>query len=148
MITSRRARKSYGYKVLRPFVEGWHDQNKKVFDEIGKEYCANIFEEVICAGEEIQYNEERIFSATTFSSSDTKITISFYCTEKNGAKYVDEPHMEKLYETKLKLEDTSGGRYRKVDVKVKFGGTELLVEAWDPRESGHEVEISFDFLST
>ena len=148
MITSRRARKSYGYKVLIPFVEGRHDQNKKTLNEVGEEYCDDIFNEVVHAGEEIQSNEERTFPATTFSSSDTEVTISFYCTEQNGAKYVDEPHMEKVYETNLKLEDTTGGRNRKVDVKVKFGGTELLVEAWDPREGGQKVEMSMDFLST
>ena len=147
MIVSRRARKSYGYKIVTPFVEGRHDQNRRILNEVGEEYCGNVFHEVVHTGEEIQCNDEKTFSAKTFSSSATEVTISFYSTEQEGAKYVDEPHIEKLYETNLKLEDTTGGRNRKVEIKVKFGGTELLVEAWDPREGGHKVEMSIDFLS-
>ena len=48
MITSRRVRKSYWYKVL--FVEGWHDQSRKTFNEV---YYDNVFNAVVHAGEEI-----------------------------------------------------------------------------------------------
>lgn len=144
VITTRIARKTYGYLIRKPFEQGTHDSTKLKIDEYGSKYCDNIFRKMITKGEEIGKGDIKEFSSTPFDSKATHITRRFFCTERKKVMYVDEDHVEELAEFKLNMPDATLGKDRKIKTTVVFSGTEMQITAKD-ETTGQKVQTEIKF---
>lgn len=146
-IASRVARQTIGCELLKPFMEGVHDPQKKKPDENGKMYCKNVFEKYVTEEEEVELGDFKSFMSFPFSSKATIIVQNFYAvTDSKQHTYVDEKGMKKLAELEIPMLNTIGGKDREIETKVFFGGTEIKVESRDKRKGGKIVKTTLNFM--
>lgn len=125
-ITSRIAKYTYGVDKNVAFNPTIHEESKREIIE-GVEYCTDIFDTHVRAGEELYLDEEpakRYYIPVTPKQSFVSFRI--YMSRESCPKYVD--HCTLLGQVVVNV--PVGSKDRIVDVRMKFGSTELTVEAF------------------
>ncbi|XP_053399071.1 heat shock 70 kDa protein 12A-like [Mercenaria mercenaria] len=128
-IISRVSKFTYGIDVYQPFDSTVHPASKKVILD-GKEKCDGCFDKHVTEGQEVYVGE--VFGEKSYwpsSMSATAVSLNVYTSDKIDPKYVDEAGC--LYRGKLRVDLSKIEKYedKNIIVKMKYGDTELGVEA-------------------
>jgi hypothetical protein len=88
---------------------------------------------------------KRLVYMTSFEDQ-TSISFKMYAADSANPKYVDEDGVELLGEWNVPL--TGEGLKRKIEIKICYGETELVVESRQVGEDDDKwVQRTFEFLS-
>jgi hypothetical protein len=143
-INARVIKYTYGINVAAKFDHHKHPTEKlRIYD--GEENCIQVFSLLASIGQMVNYGEVISSSGTPVEADQTSALLDFYAASEPSPEYVTEPCCMKIGELSVSMPDTTGGRSRRVDYKLKFGGTEIEVEAVD-QTSGGRAEATIDFL--
>lgn len=125
-ITCRIAKCTYGVDLNVAFDPAIHEDSKREIIE-GVEYCTGIFDTHVRVGQELYIDEalsKRYYIPVTPKQSF--VTFRIYWTNERCPEYVDQCTLlgHVVVNVPVGLKD------RIVDVRMKFGSTELAVEAF------------------
>lgn len=144
-IASRVAKYTYGVSTTREFdpVTDPMDKRKKY----GNEYkCIDIFSRHVEKGQTLVVDEaqtEREY--TPVYKDQTTMSFDVFTSSDNNPRFVTDHCCQKLGKLNVDIPDLTGGKNRKVWVKMIFGGTEIKVEAREER-TGRITTAKFEFL--
>ena len=128
-IAARKAKRTYGIASTLPFDPKIHPSSKKrVFDNEAR--CMDIFSKHVTKGDTLNFDEaqsEESYQPTT--ADQTAMTIKIYTSTEDDPRYVTDNSCTLLGRMEVDMSDTRGGKNRNVICKMRFGGTELEVEA-------------------
>ena len=141
-IKERVASRTYGCGVKVPFSRFKHDKHRKVRDPDGRDRCDNVFDVLVAKGASVAMGNtvERIYD----NAKNDTITCRLFATDDKGVKYTDMPGVEEL--GSVCLLDLGTDDYKKIKLVLKFGSTEMQVEATDVA-TGNNVRTMMDFSS-
>ena len=143
-ITCRVSKDSYGVRTNIRFMPDKHPTEKFLVAE-GIEYCSNIFDVQVDTGQEVEdgttFEMKRYIP---FYSNAKKTSLSIFIANKSRPKYTYEEGCQKLRHIEVDLCDLLPSD-KKVAVCMKYGGTELHVEA-KVVKTGKKANAKFDFL--
>ena len=88
-ITSRISKMTYGINTLTTFDPTKHPEEKKVVIE-GEDFCEDVFDAFVRRGEAIGIDEVHVKTYCPVRARQTVMRIIFYCTEAEGANFVDD----------------------------------------------------------
>ncbi|KAK3602826.1 hypothetical protein CHS0354_026378 [Potamilus streckersoni] len=142
IITSRIAKYTYGINISPPFDPARYPQDKKV-SVGGYDRCKDVFKKYIEVGESVKTHEGRTGKHVTIKSNQKEMLLKVYASPDKNPMFVTEPNCEMLGKVVVKLPDTAENM--RVDVKMMFGETELMVEAEEETMKSKFVAY-FDFL--
>ncbi|XP_044222581.1 heat shock 70 kDa protein 12A-like [Thunnus albacares] len=145
VVASRKSDFTYGVSVSEPFDESKHKAGKKFTTEEG-EWCKDIFSTLVEEGEDVGWDEVREHIFNPVRANQTRMSMSFYRTERKNPKYVDEWGIEEVGSFGVSMPDTKGGTKRQVKLEIKFGSTEITATATD-KVSGSTESIKMDFMT-
>uniref|UniRef100_A0A4W6FIT4 Heat shock protein family A (Hsp70) member 12A.2 n=1 Tax=Lates calcarifer TaxID=8187 RepID=A0A4W6FIT4_LATCA len=145
VVASRKSAFTYGIATCEEFDESRHKAEKK-FTADGCELCRDIFMKLVKIGENVGWNETREHILLPVEADQTAMKITFYCTEKKNAKYVDEWGVDDVGSFTVSMPDTRGGTEREIKLEIRFGSTEIAATATD-MVSGTEGSIKVDFMT-
>ena len=148
IVSSRKARLTYGLAVSEPFVEGVDDESKKFWVESRSRYNANNrFLIYIRAGQSIDVDETVVDYIHPLRPNSKSMSLDIHSTRRTEVRYVDEEGVFQEGTISVKMPDTTGGVNRKVKVTMYFGKAEIKVEAVDVT-SGTKAQTSLRFSFT
>ena len=144
IITARRSKYTYGTKIHVPFVESDHSPERKKIDEDGAPVCL-VFDKFVEEMQEVEIGDvfEKTYCPTR--RNQTAIDVDVYYSPSKSPLYTDEPGCRYLGNLKVPMPVLNGGTSRKVNVCVKFGQTELHIDA-EEVTSGKKFDTSFAFF--
>ncbi|XP_010189556.1 PREDICTED: heat shock 70 kDa protein 12B-like [Mesitornis unicolor] len=146
IVASRVCARTYGIAVNEKFNVATHDFSKIRFSKDESYiYCTDIFNKLVGTGESVNVNEVAHYHFHPTEPDQTNACFSFYCTEKQDAKYIDEEGMELLGSCTVPMPDTKLGRERKLKLDIKFGFTEFKATCTDITSKESRVVI-IDFI--
>ncbi|CAI5677930.1 unnamed protein product [Oreochromis niloticus] len=145
LVASRKSGFTYGVGVSVRFDESKHRADKKFMNTEGV-WCSGIFKKLVQIDEDVCWNEARYHTLYPITADQTKMSFSFYCTEKETPKYVDEDGIEKIDSFVVDMPNITGGTKRQVKLKIKFGFTEMTATATD-KDSGSTQSIKLNFMT-
>lgn len=140
MIVSRKTKWTYGVQSNRNFEPG--DPLEKKFRVGGIDKCKDIFSVHVGINETVEVGtplEPRYYSPLHKDSETVYIPI--HISSERYPKYTTDSTCS--YVGKLTIDVEKSNNDREIEVKMTFGGTELIVEA---TESGKPRVARFDFL--
>lgn len=144
-ICSRIAKMTYGIEIQTDFDYKEHDDSKMAMNDYGEAKCVGLFSSFVTRGDTLNIGEAKILQYTT-PEGYTTIDFTIFGTTEKHAKYIDEPGVNRL--GCVTLENPHGPLGKKLEVRVTFGGTELLFEARDlQNDEDFPVQTTIDFLS-
>ncbi|XP_063323630.1 heat shock 70 kDa protein 12A-like [Pelmatolapia mariae] len=143
LVASRKSAFTYGFETSKTFDESNHPPDKKFVNTEGV-WCCSIFNKLVEIDEDVCWNEIRHHTLYPLEADQTKMSFSFYCTEKKSPMYVDEEEIKKLCSFVVDMPDITGGTHRQVKLKIKFGFTEMTATAID-KDSGSTKSIKLNF---
>ncbi|WAR00658.1 HS12B-like protein [Mya arenaria] len=109
----------------------------------GVDRCQNVFRRYIQEGEAMRVGEARTGRHITLSDHQTEMVLNIYASPKRDPQFVDEDESECLGQVVVKLPDKDDKI--RVEVSMKFGETELAVEA-EELSTNNKYTSYFDFL--
>ena len=127
-IRDRKARKTYGVSTMIDYNRSEHRPNKKIIIE-GNAKCKDIFKIYVRKGDSITRDQEVIECFAPKKSDSTSISFSLLSINSSQVMYTDDPGVEEIGYIEMPLSDTSRGKKRQAEVKMKFGDTEIKVTA-------------------
>jgi Hsp70 protein len=147
-IRARRARLTYGCRVMAPFEKGVDPESKKR-RSVGRKdhFCRDRFKPFVQAGDAVAVNHEVIRTFRPSAADQTEWTVVFYASAKKSPRYTDEEGVQQIGTLVVKLPDTTGGIKRAIQVAMRFGRTEIEVRAGDVN-SGKQTEATLSFSGT
>ncbi|CAN9512659.1 unnamed protein product [Ophioblennius macclurei] len=145
VVASRQSAFTYGLAVGNRFDASKHRADKKYTNKDG-EWCNDIFMVLVAINENLGWDEIRHHVLTPSESDQVTMHFAFYSTEKVKPFYVDEEGVEKIGSFVVSTPDTRLGMSRQVNLKLKFGFTEMTATATDV-ESGLSKTIDLDFMT-
>ena len=145
-IAARKAKRSYGIATTVSFDPSKHPISKK------KEYkdgtgarCKDIFSKHVTKGDTLNFDEvqsEKCYQPV--SEDQTAMTLKIYTSTEDDPKFVTENSCTFLGRMEVDMSDTTGGTNRNVICKMRFGGTELEVEALETNTNKvSKVKLNF-----
>ncbi|KAL4230259.1 hypothetical protein ACF0H5_010645 [Mactra antiquata] len=148
VVSSRVCRRTYGVAVSKIFVKGQYadDRMEKVG---GREIVRNVFHKYIQLGAPTEVGHAVTSLPLTAQRGESQARIRIFSSTDKHPQYVTEKGCCYLGEIIINLpqnEQSEQSREGQVEVKMKFGGTELAVEAIE-KSSGKSYKSRFDFLS-
>ena len=144
IIRSRRTRLTYGIETCGNFDYQIDPPEKKRLLEDGEERCDDRFSIFVIAGEGVGVDQSIKHTYYPLYSTQTRMAISVFATQKQKVRYIDEPGCEKIGEVTISRDDTASGKDWPVEVAMFFGKTEIHVEAKDKR-TGNMVKTNIHF---
>jgi len=149
-IIERRSRFTYGFIYGKPFIEGVHPPNLKVYQD-GEVWCDGVFEKLVEVGEVVHQGQQ--FSTegyTTYKDPERKhkpLYISLWRSPLKSPTYcfLEEDQCERVGEIEV---PPSPGGWPDVVNGVKslvVGETELTMKML-MKQTGEEYETAIDFL--
>lgn len=141
-ITIRKARYTYGINISPPFVRGDHSPARKVTID-GVDRVKDVFKKYIQCDQDIRVGEAVSGRHVTIKSNQSEMLLKIFASEDPSPKYVTDNSCEYLGKVVVKLPEAK--ERLKVDVKMIFGETELMVEAKEST-TGKVYSSYFDFL--
>lgn len=147
-IRARRARLTYGCRILSLFEEGV-DPEKKKHERKGKNrhFCRDRFKAFVHAGDAVGVNQEVLRRFRPSKADQKEWTVVFYAARKKAPRYTDEAGVHEIGSVVVKMPDTTGGLKREIEIAMRFGRTEIEVRAKDVT-SGKETEATLHFADT
>jgi hypothetical protein len=145
IISTRICKATYGVKTNSPFKEGTDPEDKKTIIE-GDVLCQDRFHRHVEIHQAVGIDEEfeeQVYVPTR--SDQTAMKIEIWTSLYANPRYTYEPGCSYHGELDVQMPDTTGGKKRKIGVKMIFGKTELQVRALNKR-TGEETNAKFDFL--
>lgn len=140
-ITARKSKYTYGINISPPFDPSIYPEDHRVTVG-GVDRCRDVFKKYIQEGETVLVNEPRTGKHVTLKAHQKEMLLKIFATEKSNPQFVDEDEVEYIGPLIVKLPDTPDKI--RVEVRMKFGETELMVEAEE--QLNHEVFTAyFDF---
>ncbi|KAK3596863.1 hypothetical protein CHS0354_039858 [Potamilus streckersoni] len=144
IIASRKSRFTYGVALTVPFKKGIHPIHKKLVVE-GEELCDDIFDKHVEIGQSVsqdEYQSEKEYYPLT--DRDTILPIELYSSTSTSPKFVTDPSCKCIGKFSVKFPDDLGAKKedRKVMVRMKFGSTDIVVEAIDKSGKIHTMKYS------
>ncbi|XP_060559750.1 heat shock 70 kDa protein 12A-like [Ruditapes philippinarum] len=145
VIAQRVCKYTYGNGYAHEFSPDCDHPPTKTFYANGVKWCADLFFAHVHAGDVIQLGDEReVHQFLPIVPWQTEIYSSIHCTKERDPVLVTSPGCVKLGYITLPIPDTTGGRFRIIDLSFLFGGTEIEVKAKDPRDGTfRKVKVSF-----
>ena len=146
ILESRICKLTYGIATNMPFEADLDADECAVYDETGDRLCANRFSVHVKIGQQLDsnaYQTSHIYRVLRKEQKDLRFHI--YTSRSDNPRYTTEPDCELLGQLILKMPNTNRGTNRTAIVKMKFGGTELVVSAKDP-VTGKKVDSKLKFL--
>jgi hypothetical protein len=147
-IRTRRARLTYGCRIMSPFEEGVDPPAKKRWDAIKKDnLCRDRFKYFVQAGDAVGVNQEVKHSFRPTRADQKECTVVFYASPKRSPRYTDEFDVFEIGKVVVKLPDPTDGVQRRIEVVMRLGRAEVEVRARDVA-TGKETEATLRFSST
>lgn len=143
-IAERIIHKTYGISLSPVYDPSIHSDPNKIVIRDGIERAEPVFYKWATKGDKIRTREPIISKHSSVESSQKQMLFTVYQTDKTEPEYTDEEGIEKVAEVTIDL--PGEGLDREVELSVTFGGTEIQVEAWDPRPGGDRQTCTIDFL--
>ncbi|GIL73635.1 hypothetical protein Vretifemale_3734, partial [Volvox reticuliferus] len=142
MVTARRCRVSYGIITTRPWTgedalhaaangypeKFWHSEENKY-------YASDVYTRFVDRGQLVQVDEVVKHTVLPLYDDSTSVNIVLYSTTDNTARYIKSPGMDRHARILLELPRIGSmpqrRHDRKLEVEMRFGGTELALVATD-----------------
>ncbi|XP_053373616.1 heat shock 70 kDa protein 12A-like [Mercenaria mercenaria] len=134
IIDSRRAPCTYGISSAVPFDPKIHPAMHK-----HRDMCEDVFKVFIPIGTEIVPGKTQVIHSFNTAQSSS---VEIYKSISEHPSFITDPGCEKVGE--IDISGTAGESTR-VDIIMKFGDTELHVEAKE-QETGNKISAKFNFL--
>ncbi|XP_053373617.1 heat shock 70 kDa protein 12A-like [Mercenaria mercenaria] len=134
IIDSRRAPCTYGISTAVPFDSRVHPAKHR-----HRDMCEDVFKVFIPVGTEIVPGKTQV--AHSFNTAKSS-SVEIYKSISEHPSFITDPGCEKVGE--IDISGTAGESTR-VDIIMKFGDTELHVEAKE-QETGNKISAKFNFL--
>ncbi|XP_035994603.1 heat shock 70 kDa protein 12A-like [Fundulus heteroclitus] len=144
-VASRKSAFTYGVCITEIFDQLKHKEEKKIINEEG-EWCDGIFMTLVTADDDVGWDEIKTEILYPTESDQTLANFTFYHTEKKQVTYVDEEGVEEIGSFDVQLPKTTLGRNREIELKVKFGFTEMTATATD-KETGSTLTVKLNFMT-
>ncbi len=147
-IRARRARLTYGCRIMAPFEDGVDPEKKKRWNPGQKRHlCRDRFQPFVHAGDAVTVSHEVLHVFQPTREEQKEWTAVFYASRKKTVRYTDEADVFEIGKLTVKMPDTTGGLKRKIQVAMRFGRAEIEVRARD-LTSGKETEVTLRFSGT
>ncbi|CAM2098045.1 heat shock 70 kDa protein 12A [Caretta caretta] len=147
IVASRISALTYGVKISEAFDIAVHDvQKKRVSKADNYVYCTDLFKKLVGIGDLVEVDEVASYTFTPTEPDQTSVIFSFYCTEKDDAKYIDEEGLKMLGSCTVPTPNTELGKNRQLRLDIKFGLTEFKATGTDVT-SGESRTVMIDFLT-
>lgn len=140
-ITSRKSKYTYGINISPPFDPDSHPEDHRV-SVGGVDRCRDVFKKYIQEGETVPVNEPRVGKHVTLKPHQKEMLLKIFATDKQNPHFVDDDEIDYLGPLVVKLPDTPDKI--RVEVKMMFGETELMVQA-EEQHSHQTFTAYFDF---
>lgn len=146
IVESRIMSTTYGFGINHRFNPEGHPVEKKEVIE-GVNWCKDCFVAIVKENDKVRVEETRKFlDYQPLQASQTSVSFKFYNSTDPNAKYTtDDAVGPSIGEVTIESPDISRGIDQKIDVCVKFGGTEIKATAID-KTSGNTNTVYLDFL--
>jgi hypothetical protein len=145
IISTRICKATYGVKTNSPFEEGTDPEDKKSIVE-GDVLCQDRFDKHVEIHQAVGIDEE--FGEQVYvpvRSDQTAMKIEIWTSLYANPRYTYDPSCSYHGELHVQMPETTGGKKRRIGVKMIFGKTQLEVRALNKR-TGKETNAKFDFL--
>ncbi|KAK3596864.1 hypothetical protein CHS0354_039859 [Potamilus streckersoni] len=144
-VKSRISPYSFGVAMTVPFIKGIHPEGKKITID-GEDLCDDVFDKHVEAGSEVLsgvFQNEKIYYPLT--DNDTILPIVLYSSASKSPKYIDEKGCCCVGKYLVFCNRCLGDRKedKRLKVRLKFGGTDVDVEAEDNHGKIHKARFSF-----
>ena len=144
-IISRVSKNTYGIEMHTNFVQGEHDEHRKIIID-GAEKCKGVFDKHVEIGQEVK--EGTVFGEHSYvplRRNSTSIYLKVFTTKHKNPQYID--GCQYLGGLEVDLDDPEIKCYEDKEVLVKmiYGGTELGLEATIVK-TGEKINARFNFL--
>ena len=149
---SRKSKRTYGLAFCPFFRENIDPEYLICYDDNYVKRCKYRFDKLVSVNEdiEIDHTVKRIYHPVKriyhpSKQNQLSVAIRIYESEKYEVIYCDEPGTRQLGSITIPMTDTTGGMNRKIEITVRFGGTEIVVNGKD-LTTGVDVKAVYDFL--
>ncbi|KAL3878441.1 hypothetical protein ACJMK2_030791 [Sinanodonta woodiana] len=141
-IASRMCRLTYGIAVSKLYQAG-QPEEKKYTDSHGRVLVKDVFHKYVEMDTPVKVGDFQTSVALSASRDQGVGRIRVYSSNKKSPNFVTDKGCTLLGEILIELEEEDeGGRY---DVRMAFGGTEIIVEATE-QTTRKTQRATFDFL--
>lgn len=141
-ISVRVSNYTYGINISPPFISGKHSPDRRVSIE-GVDRVKDVFKKYIQADQSLKVGEAVSGRHITIKKRQKEMLLKIFASEDSNPRYVTDEGCEYLGKVVIQLPETEDTL--KVDVKMIFGETELMVEAKESM-TGSTYKSYFDFL--
>ncbi|XP_053372779.1 heat shock 70 kDa protein 12A-like [Mercenaria mercenaria] len=143
-ITERILKYTYGTDLYQPFLEGKHQETKRMMTDAG-DCCAGIFGKLIEKELRVTPGETQVKrSFCALSKKQTGMYFNIFVSEESNPTYVDDKGCTKIGTIRIKFEEPDDLPGRTVNLTMLLGGTEIIVELEDEK-SGNKVINTAEF---
>jgi len=146
MIKSRKMRQSLGILVASKFVQGFHDDTKKIIID-GVTFCDKIFFKFVEINETIHTNQCIKHKFTPLSKYTDYCNLHIYGSRNSKAYYTDEKccyHVGRI--TVKELPKYESEISRSILVTMDVSGTEIMVSAFC-NETTKKLPVVLEFIT-
>jgi len=141
-ISVRVSNYTYGINISPTFRSGEHSPERRVCIE-GVDRVKDVFKKYIQADQSLKVGEAVSGRHVTIKKRQKEMLLKIFASEDSNPLYVTDEGCEYLGKVVIQLPETEDTL--KVDVKMIFGETELMVEAKESM-TGSTYKAYFDFL--
>lgn len=142
IVQERVAARSYGIGTSTDFDPSKHPESRKQIID-GKARCNGLYSEFIAVGTRLRTDDIRERTVKPGRKDMKRTTIKIYSAPHN-VMFLDDPACRMLASIHVELGDGSVVEERQIQVRMKFGGTELHVVATD-KVTGESFDASVEF---
>ncbi|XP_007544077.1 heat shock 70 kDa protein 12A-like [Poecilia formosa] len=145
VVASRKSAFTYGVAIMEKFDILKHKEEKKFTNDEGV-WCEDVFMTLVIADEDVGWDEVRTETLYPIEPDQKVVSFTFYHTEKTHVTYVDEEGVEEIGSFQVESPDTTLGTKRQIELKIKFGFTEMTARATD-KETGSTKAVKLNFMT-
>ncbi|KAF2078687.1 hypothetical protein CYY_000058 [Polysphondylium violaceum] len=143
-VLKRLQTRSYAIEIEELVKPGMHP-GKKLLKRRGVQYCPNVCDVLVSAGQMVGYDEVFTRSYVPISPDQKSVEISIFSSHIPKIQYTTDPGVQFIGELYVSLPDTSEKlEDRRINVSMKFASTEVEVSAVHEK-TGASMCASFDF---
>ena len=147
-VTQRILKKTYGFRLMRPFKEGVHPEKRRRIIE-GRIRCADCFSKLVTKGEAVKVGEIKQDKHPRHPGRSDNDIINFhiYASDLKKPVFVDEgcTYLGQLNVDISSLPKDMDRAEKLVALQLTFGDTEIKASATVVK-TGENFESSFNFL--
>lgn len=141
-ISVRISKYTYGINISPPYKAGEHSPTRRVNID-GVDRVKDVFKKYIEAEQSLKVGEAVSGRHVTIKKRQKEMLLKIFASEDKCPRYVTDDGCEYLGKVVIQLPEVE--EKLKVDVKMIFGETELMVEA-NESSTGSTYKSFFDFL--